>query len=128
VLRVHRLRLAGNVRELENVIERAIVTCRNGSLEAADFSSLHRGAAQSHDWEAPDVPLGELERRAIVAALERKHGNMKGASSALGLDRSTLAVLAFAYCSAIPVRRMARPPLAAEPSKARREVDTCYAG
>jgi len=38
----------------------------------------------------PDVPLGELERRAIVAALERKHGNVKEASSALGIDRSTL--------------------------------------
>lgn len=78
----------GNVRELENVIERAIVTCRNGTLEAADFSWLNRNPAQA--WEVPDVSLGELERRAIVAALERKHGNVKEASSALGIDRSTL--------------------------------------
>ena len=78
----------GNVRELENVIERAIVTCHNGALEEQDFSWLQRGSAQS--WEVPDVPLGELERRAIVAALERKHGNVKEASTALGIDRSTL--------------------------------------
>jgi DNA-binding NtrC family response regulator len=80
----------GNVRELENVIERAIVTCRNGMLDEQDFSWMQRNPGQPQNWEVPDVSLGELERRAIVAALERKHGNVKEASSALGIDRSTL--------------------------------------
>jgi transcriptional regulator of acetoin/glycerol metabolism len=72
------------------VIERAIVTCRNGMLDEQDFSWLQKPAGSAQNWEVPDVPLGELERRAIVAALERKHGNVKEASSALGIDRSTL--------------------------------------
>jgi DNA-binding NtrC family response regulator len=80
----------GNVRELENVIERAIVTCRNGTLEDTDFGWLQEGGGKAQSWEVPDVPLGELERRAIVAALERTHGNVKEASTALGIDRSTL--------------------------------------
>jgi DNA-binding NtrC family response regulator len=80
----------GNVRELENVIERAIVTCRNGMLEEQDLSWLQHRGTMSQNWEVPDVSLGELERRAIVAALERKHGNVKEASAALGIDRSTL--------------------------------------
>jgi len=80
----------GNVRELENVIERAIVSCRNSTLEEQDFSWLQRPAPSMQGWVVPDVPLDELERRAIVAALERTHGNVKEASAALGIDRSTL--------------------------------------
>ncbi len=80
----------GNVRELENVIERAIVTCRNGTLDEQDFSWLQKSPGASQNWEVPDVSLDELERKAIIAALERKHGNVKEASAALGIDRSTL--------------------------------------
>jgi DNA-binding NtrC family response regulator len=80
----------GNVRELENAIERAIVTSRNGMLDESNFSALPRKGEARQGWEAPDLPLAELERRAIVAALDRKSGNVKEAAAALGIDRSTL--------------------------------------
>jgi len=80
----------GNIRELENAIERAIVTCRNGMLEEQDFSWFHKQPTAPQNWEVPDVPLDELERKAIIAALGRTNGNVKEASAALGIDRSTL--------------------------------------
>jgi len=81
----------GNVRELQNAIERAIVTCHGRVLTEADFSTLARGSNGKSGWTVPgDVCLEELERRAIVATLERTHGNVKEAAASLGVDRSTL--------------------------------------
>jgi len=80
----------GNVRELENALERAIVTCRNGTLDEPDFAFLHDRSGAAKTWEVPDVPLSELERLAIIAGLERRQGNIKETAAALGIDRSTL--------------------------------------
>jgi DNA-binding NtrC family response regulator len=80
----------GNVRELENVIERAIVTSHNGMLVQSDFTWLNQRSSPEQSWEIPDVPLAEMERRVILAAMERKRGNVRDAAAALGIDRSTL--------------------------------------
>jgi DNA-binding NtrC family response regulator len=80
----------GNVRELENAIERAIVTCRAAVLSEDDFAFL-RVPAGSLSWTPPpNVTLAELERLAIEATLKRTSGNVKEAAQLLGIDRSTL--------------------------------------
>ena len=88
----------GNVRELENSIERALVTCKSGSLSDDDFAFLKgpngRGGPHGNGLRPfvvpPQITLEELEREAIVQALKRTEGNVKLASAMLGIDRSTL--------------------------------------
>ena len=80
------------MRELENAIERAIVTCRSRMLTEDDFRFLQKPAmGGDQPWAVPpDWTLQDLEKQAIAAMLERKSGNIKDAAAALGIDRSTL--------------------------------------
>jgi DNA-binding NtrC family response regulator len=81
----------GNVREVENAIERAIVTSRSRILGEEDFAFLSQSVERSRNWTVPpNLTLQELEKQAIAATLERTSGNMKEAAATLGIDRSTL--------------------------------------
>lgn len=103
----------GNVRELQNVIERAVILCgdsgmiepehlglmRSGVLSAAAppaESSAPAAAAASASTSAvaagtPEVvPLAEMEKRHILAALEKCGGNRTHAAKLLGISVRTL--------------------------------------
>ena len=80
---------SGNVRELENAIERAMVTCKERVLSENDFQFLN-GVKKENGWSAPVMTLDEIEQKVIIAALKRTDGNVKEAASQLGIDRSTL--------------------------------------
>jgi DNA-binding NtrC family response regulator len=81
----------GNVRQLENAIERAIVNSREGVLSEADFEFLSRPSGPQADvFPLGSVTLEEVERRTIVSTLRRTQGNVKEAAAVLGIDRSTL--------------------------------------
>ncbi len=80
----------GNIRELENAVERAIVTTRSRVLTADDFSFLNQTARSNSKWAVPAASLQEIEKMAVEAALQRSQGNIKEAAGALGIDRSTL--------------------------------------
>ena len=75
----------GNVRELDHVIERAVLMSRGSHLKAADLG-LTSGGGESKSLE--DMSLEEVEAFLIKKALARNNGNARKAAEALGLSRS----------------------------------------
>ena len=81
----------GNVRQLENAIERAIVNSRGHVLTQEDFGFLEQESDAHGGWRVPSgMTLHEMERQLIEATLAQTGGNIKAAAAALGIDRSTL--------------------------------------
>ena len=75
----------GNVRELDHVIERAVLMSPGPQIKARDLG-LSTGASDSRGLE--DMSLEEVEAYLIKKALARAGGNARQAAEALGLSRS----------------------------------------
>ncbi len=74
----------GNVRELENLLERACILAGTGTIEAADLD-----LGRVRDGGQPST-LQAIERRSILAALQRWEGNRTRAARELGISRRSL--------------------------------------
>ena len=87
-----RNRWAGNVRELENAIERAVLVCKTGEVTPADLpDSVRDSAASAREFTIPPHrTLAEIERMAILQTLQRTNWNKQEAAQILGLYRPTL--------------------------------------
>lgn len=81
----------GNIRQLENMLLRAIVNARTTTLQESDFPELrHAGRPVSARAALPDLNLLEKsEFASIQTAMEKAAGNKSHAAKLLGLSRST---------------------------------------
>lgn len=79
----------GNVRALRHAIERATILATGSCFAASDFA-LGPVRQQSATSASEPATLEQLERQAIVAALQRHSGNTTRAASDLGVTRQAL--------------------------------------
>jgi len=84
----------GNIRELENIIEHALIMAEEGVIRAHDLPD--HVSAGAHRLALPDrseldyVTLEQMERGLIIDTLARCKGNQTVAAKKLGISRSTL--------------------------------------
>ncbi|MBW2340087.1 MAG: sigma-54-dependent Fis family transcriptional regulator [Deltaproteobacteria bacterium] len=82
----------GNVRELENVIERAVLMCSGDFINEEDIGSREkmRAVETTGSTFVPSVSLKEMERKVIFHALDQTNGNRTRAADILGISVRTL--------------------------------------
>jgi DNA-binding NtrC family response regulator len=86
----------GNIRELQNAIERALITCEGTLVTAAQLAiplpsdPIRPPASPEPARPAASMALEELERQAIIDALQRTHGHKARAAELLGVTRFQL--------------------------------------
>jgi DNA-binding NtrC family response regulator len=85
MLRLREYEWPGNVRELTNVIERAVITCRDRVITTKD---LPFGTGEYE--KVSDLNLKEAEKFFIRLALKRTENNKTRAAELLGISRKTL--------------------------------------
>src|SRR5262249_60339194 len=82
----------GNIREMQNVIERAVILSRGLELEIPLSQFKQRPKAVSADFSSAPSTLEEAEREPILRALGETNwiiGGSAGAAFKLGMERTT---------------------------------------
>jgi Nif-specific regulatory protein len=93
-----RYRWPGNVREMKNVIERAVVLTRGEFVDADDLvltqlktaGDTESGISDGRGGSSEPASLEDIERRHIRATLNLTGWNKSRAATILGIERSTL--------------------------------------
>lgn len=78
----------GNVRQLQNEIQRAVLMCEGTVLDTRDLSIVNQASAPEN---SPDLTLMEaMERNTIIQMLTETGGNKLETAKRLGIGRQTL--------------------------------------
>jgi len=77
----------GNIREMENRIERAVILCENNSISTSD---LDLDEITSYDETQDDLQLSEIEKNTIEKVLAKNNQNISKSAEELGLSRASL--------------------------------------
>jgi two-component system response regulator AtoC len=80
----------GNVRELENILERALIFCEGSEIQGKDIDLHRETPSAAPSPKAGAQSLEDVEKDAIIAALARFKGNRTRAAEALGISRKTI--------------------------------------
>jgi DNA-binding NtrC family response regulator len=81
----------GNIRELRNAVERAMLLAEGPWLEPADFPLTSRSATTDGFQLPPQgIDLEALEHQLVIQALERSGGNQTKAATLLGMNRDQI--------------------------------------
>ncbi|MFT7530464.1 MAG: two-component system response regulator PilR (NtrC family) [Gammaproteobacteria bacterium] len=85
----------GNVRELENILERACTLSESETLSAEDLDLPNVPDSESQDNFKPgsiplDDHLAEIEKQALMDAMDKCHGNKTAAAELLGISFRTI--------------------------------------
>jgi DNA-binding NtrC family response regulator len=82
----------GNIRELRNTLERAVILCGTGVIEPEHLpSELASGGGESAYLKLPyGLPLREIDKEYILATLTRLQNNKARTAQALGISEKTL--------------------------------------
>ena len=75
----------GNIRELQNTIEKAVIMC-DGDIISPDHLELHTSQRPLNESQT----LEEMERQLIANAIEQCGGNLSQVATQLGITRQTL--------------------------------------
>ena len=81
---------SGNIRELQNCIEKAVILCDGNIISASDVELQAMKAVQSTAEMSGNETLEETEEKTIRAALNRFGGNLSMVAKSLDISRPTL--------------------------------------
>jgi two-component system response regulator HydG len=80
----------GNIRELQYIIERAVIMSDGDVLHAADLIFSPIESATEPVDEITELKLSTVEKSTILRVIEKHHGNISRAAKELGLTRTAL--------------------------------------